>query len=86
MSAKPNLDMVEKVKTLLPQAVITHSNNTIMVVASSAEEAVKWRDLLRKNSLSAYTHNRFPLTLVISMWPHRQIVLSKTALRLNQSG
>lgn len=73
MPAKPNTEMLERVKTLLPTATITHSNNTIIVTASSDEVLSKWAKLLIANRIVSSPHSRFPLTLVISMWPSRQI-------------
>lgn len=73
MPAKPNFEMLERVKTLLPAATISNSNNTIIVTAPSNDILLTWEKQLVANKITHNPHSRFPLTLVISMWPTRQI-------------
>lgn len=81
MPTKPNYPILEAVKSSLPKdASITNSNNTITIIAPDDKAKGAWKRILFDKRLVVIDHSIHPLTLIVSMWPKQQILVTNAAI------
>lgn len=77
MPARPNYEIIDKVKKLLPEAALSHSNNTIVLTTNDQDTKKRWKDTLAGAGLVVHDHDRFADSIIVSMWPDRQILIMR---------
>ena len=79
MPAKPNYEILSQVGKILPDATVQHTNNTVIISAPDEATFKDWKAKLEAENLVCHTHERLEHTIVVSMWPLRQIFIESKA-------